>query len=192
MKKVLLSVFFMLTALTINAQEDNRVNLKVGIGASSVVGSDANTTSAFSYKLGIAYDCKVAENFYLVPELDFIAKGFNSASIDGRINMSYIQIPVFAAYKFNITDNVRVGAQVGPYFSFGIYGSDIELYNGTEFNMFDADLGYKRFDVGVIAGINVEFYKFSVGFEYSRGFVKLDPNFSQFNQTIGVTFGYEF
>lgn len=192
MKKVLLSVFFMLTALTINAQEDNKVNVTAGIGASSVVGSDAKTTSAFSYKLGITYDCKVAENFYIVPGLDFVAKGFNSTSIEGRINMSYIQIPVSATYKFSITDNVRVGAHVGPYFSFGIYGSDIELYNGTEFNMFDADLGYKRFDTGVITGINIEFYKFSVGFEYSRGFVKLDPNYSQFNQTIGVAFGYYF
>ncbi len=192
MKKVLLSVFCMLTVLTISAQDDKGVNVKVGIGASSVVGSDAKTTSAFSYKVGVEYDVEVAENFYIVPEFDFVAKGFNSASIEGRINLSYIQIPVSAAYKFNVTDNVRIGAQVGPYFSFGIYGSDIELYDGTEFNMFDADLGYKRFDAGVIAGIDIEFYKFSVGFEYSRGFVKLDPNYSQFNQTLGVTLGYEF
>lgn len=193
MKKILLSVFFSLTVLTMNAQDDNGIYVKAGIGASTVVGSDADAASStFSYKVGVAYDWEVANNFYIIPEVDFVAKGFNSENIVGNINMSYIQIPIFAAYKYGITDNIKIGAQVGPYFSCGIFGSDIEVYSGTDFNIFDSDLGYRRFDAGIIAGISVELYNFLIGFEYSRGFVTLDPDYSQFNQALGVTFGYKF
>lgn len=193
MKKILFSVFFLMVALTTSAQDDNGIYFKAGIGTSSVVGSDTDAASAtISYKVGVAYDWEVANNFYIIPEVDYVAKGFKSSNVIGNINMTYIQIPIFAAYKYGITDDIKIGAQVGPYFSYGIFGSDIDVFNGEDFNIFDSDFGYKRFDAGVIAGISAEFYGFTVGFEYSRGFVKLDPNYSQFNQALGVTFGYKF
>lgn len=193
MKKILLTVFLSLTVLAMNAQDDNGIYVKAGIGASTIVGSDTGLASgAVSYKVGVGYDWEVANNFYIIPEVDFVAKGYKSENIIGNINMSYIQIPVFAAYKYGITDNIKIGAQVGPYFAFGIFGNDIEFYGGGEYNIFDNDWGYRRFDTGIIAGISVDIYDFTVGFEYSRGFVKLDPDYSQFNQALGVTFGYKF
>lgn len=183
-----------LTTLTLSAQEDSKITVKAGIGLSSVVGSDANTTkTTFSYKIGASYDLGISENFSIIPGIEYAAKGFKSDIIDGNINMSYLQIPIFAAYKFPISDNMKLSIKAGPYIGYGISGSDIIWYNGGgTSNVFDSDNGYDRFDVGAIAGVSLDFDKFMIGFEYSRGLKKLDSDYSQFNQAYGLVFGYKF
>lgn len=194
MKKIFLVATLALTALTVSAQEDSKFTVKVGVGLSSVVGSDAdNAKTTFAYKLGLSYDLGVTENFFVIPGIEFATKGLKADGIDGRISMSYLQVPIFAAYKFPIADNMKLGIKAGPYVAFGLFGSDIKDYeSGKTINVFDSDGGYKRFDAGAIAGISLDFDQFMVGFEYSRGLTKLDSDFSQFNQAFGLVFGYKF
>lgn len=193
MKKALAMVALALTTLTMSAQEESKLSVTAGIGLSSVVGSDVeDVKSIFSYKVGLSYDWSISDNFSIIPGIEFATKGFESEAIEGDISMSYLQIPIFAAYKFNVSDNMKLAIKAGPYVSYGLFGSDIEWYDGSETNVFDSDGGFERFDAGVIAGTSLEFEKFSVGLEYSRGLKKLDPDFKQYNQAYGVTFGYKF
>lgn len=142
--------------------------------------------------MGASYDIGISENFSIIPGIEFATKGFKSDIVDGSISMSYLQIPIFAAYKFNVSDNMKLVLKAGPYVSYGLFGSDIEWYDGETTNIFDSDGGYNHFDAGVIAGVSLDFDKFMIGAEYSRGLTKLDSDVSQFNQAFGIVFGYKF
>jgi len=192
MKKILAVVALAFTTLTMSAQEDSKFTIKAGVGLSSVVGSDADTKMTFSYKVGAAYDLGISENFSIIPGIEFAKKGFKSDNIDGSISMTYLQIPIFAAYKFNISDGMNLTIKAGPYASYGLFGSDIEWAGGSKTNVFDKDDGFKRFDAGAIAGVSLDFSQFMVGLEYSRGFTKLTSDYSQFNQAFGIVVGYKF
>ena len=192
MKKLLAVVALALMTLTMSAQEDSKVTVKAGFGLASVVGSDADTKTMVAYKVGISYDLALSEKFFIIPGVEFSTKGFKSDAIDGSISMSYLQVPVFAAYKFPLSDNMKLAIKAGPYVSYGLFGSDIEWYDGDKTNVFDSDGGYKRFDAGVIAGVSLDFGQFAVGAEYSRGLSKLDSSVSQFNQAFGLVLGYKF
>lgn len=181
-----------LTTLTISAQEDSKLTVKAGIGLSSVVGSDADTKTTFSYKVGLTYDWGVSDNFSVIPGIELVNKGFKQDYIDGSINMMYLQIPILAAYKFNVSDDMKLVLKAGPYLSYGIFGSDIEFYGEGKINVFDSDEGFNRFDAGLAAGVSLDFSQFTVGIEYSRGLTKLDSDLAQYNQAYGVVFGYKF
>lgn len=192
MKKFIAMVALALMTITVSAQEDSKITVKAGVGLSSVVGSDADTKTTFSYKVGVSYDLSLSENFSIIPGVEFATKGFKSDAVDGSISMSYLQVPVFAAYKFPLSDNMKLAIKAGPYVSYGIFGSDIEWSDGEKNNVFDSDGGLDRFDAGVIAGVSLDFNEFQIGVEYSRGLKKLTSDFSQFNQAYGVVFGYKF
>ena len=183
-----------LAALPMCAQ--GKFDLHVGVGMSTVVGSDAEgTKNNFAYKVGVGYDIAVTENFSIWPALDLVNKGFKADDIDGSVNMAYLQIPVMATYKFKVGDNMSIAPMVGPYIAYGIYGSDIEIIDedgSDKFNVFDSDGGYKRFDAGIKAGVAFNFDQFVISAEYSRGLAKLDTDFKQYNQAFGLTFGYKF
>ena len=192
MKKLLAVVALALMTLTMSAQEDSKITVKAGVGLSSVVGSDADTKTTVAYKVGISYDLGLSEKFSIIPGVELSTKGFKSDVVDGSISMAYLQVPVFAAYKFPISDNMKLAIKAGPYVSYGLYGSDIEWYDGGKSNVFDSDGGFKRFDAGVIAGVSLDFNQFVIGAEYSRGLTKLDSDYSMFNQAFGVVLGYKF
>ena len=196
MRKLFAVVSLALMTLTMSAQEDSKITVKVGAGLSSVVGSDANDTKmTFAYKVGVSYDFGLSENFFIIPGIEFATKGYKIKNdlIDKNLHMSYLQIPVFAAYKFPIADNMNLALKAGPYVSYGLFGSDIK-YGDEKYNVFDKDNGLKRFDAGVIAGVSLDFNQFMIGAEYSRGLTKLasSPHSSQFNQAFGIVFGYKF
>lgn len=176
--------------LTMNAQEESKWTVKAGVGLSSVVGSDTDTKSIVSYKIGVSYDFGVTEKFFVIPGLEYVNKGYKVDGVVGNINMSYLQIPIFAAYRFPISDNMKLSVKAGPYVSYGIFGSDIED-DWSSINVFDSDM-FDRFDFGAIAGISLDFNQFMVGIEYSRGLKKLNSDYSAFNQGYGIVFGYKF
>ncbi|MBQ7513701.1 MAG: PorT family protein [Prevotella sp.] len=193
MKKLFLVLAVACFTLTANAQDESKFIVKAGVGMSTLVGKDTKNTKAnFAYKLGVAYDASLSDNFAIRPGLELVNKGYKyKTGITGSINMFYLQVPVLAAYKINIGDNKLV-LQAGPYVSYGIFGSEIDWGGGEKTKIFDKDEGgFKRFDAGVMAGVNYEFSQFLVGVEYSRGLAKLS-DYKQYHQAFGVVVGYKF
>lgn len=195
MKKILTIVTLMLITLTIGAQKEYKGTIRAGFGASSVVGPDADYRMKFSYKVGASYDLKVVENFFVVPGLDFIVKGFHSemGALTGTVNMAYLQMPVLAAYKINLNENTKLAISAGPYLACGLFGTKFRV-NSTNhyFRVFDRPDGFRRFDVGILTGFSFEFNNLVLGFEYSRGFYKLAPEDRRYNQAFGAILGYRF
>jgi hypothetical protein len=189
MKKLFLMVAIAFTTLSMNAQEESKITVKAGVGMSSVVGDDVETDAVVSYKVGATYDFALSENFSIIPGLEFATKGWKEDAIDGNISVSYLQLPVLAAYKFNLSDNMKLVVKAGPYVAYGIFGSDIEWYGGGSSNVFDI---CERFDAGAVAGASIEFGKYSIGLEYSRGLTKVVSDVKSYNQAYGLTLGYKF
>lgn len=193
MKKLIVMVALALTTLTMSAQRHSGFAVKAGSGLSSVVGSDANRIRwTFAYKAGISYEMGLAEGFSLIPGVEFITKGFKSKNIDGNVNMSYAQIPIFAAFKIPVSSGVKLAVKVGPYASYGLYGSDIYFYGRGNINVFDSNGGFERFDAGAIAGISIDIPEGSLGVEYSRGLTKLDSHYKAYHQAVGLVVSYKF
>lgn len=191
MKKIFAMVALMLVTLTVSAQDDAKYTIKAGAGASSIVGADADTNMKFAFKVGASYDLSLSENFSIIPGLELAFKGYGSDIYSKDVNMGYLEVPIFAAYKFPLTDNMKLAVKAGPYVAVGLFGSELEFGN-MKFGIFDSEYGYSRFDVGAIGGVSLEFEKFMVGVEYSRSLKKLDSDFSQYNQAFGAVFGYKF
>ena len=93
MRKLFAVVSLALMTLTMSAQEDSKITVKVGAGLSSVVGSDANDTKmTFAYKVGVSYDFGLSENFFIIPGIEFATKGYKIKNdlIDKNLHMSYL------------------------------------------------------------------------------------------------------
>ena len=191
MKKYLLMAVLALSALSMSAQEDSKLTVKVGVGLSSVVGSDADTKNAFAYNVGLFYDLSLSEKFSILPGIELVNKAWKSDAVIGTVNMYYAQVPVLAAYKFNLTNDSKIVVKAGPYASYGIFGSDLE-YGGKSVGVFDSDEGAERFEAGVLAGISYDFAQCSIGAEYSRAFTKMCSGLKQYHQSFGLTLGYKF
>ena len=189
MKKVLLMVALALTTLTMSAQEDSKFTAYAGLGLSSLAGSDAEADNLFSYKVGLSYDWSISENFSIIPGVELANKGFKVDYVEGNIDKFFLQVPIFAAYKFNVSDNMQLALKAGPYLAYGLFGSDIEWDYGDTENIFD---GHERFEAGLVAGASLDFEQFTVGIEYSRGLTKAISDAKIYSQGFGVTFGYKF
>ena len=186
-----------LATMPMFADNESKLEVSVGVGMNSVVGSgmDGQGKLAFSYKVGAAYDIAVSNHFSVIPGIEFANNSFKAEWLDGTLNRFYVQVPVFAAGKFNVTEDVKLVVKAGPYVSYGVYGGDLEWDDGKKTNIFDCDddnFGLRRFDFGAVAGVSAEFSSFSIGLQYNRGFYKLHKDFDRFNQGFGVTFGYRF
>ncbi len=93
---------------------------------------------------------------------------------DWTCNAYYLEIPVYAGYKFKVNDNCGIFIEAGPYLAAGLFGNsgmkdgenkyEYEYYS----NVF-ADGFYKRFDWGLGGNVGVEYrhLQVSVGLHHS-------------------------
>lgn len=191
MRKILLLVALAF-AMTMSAQNEHKFAIKAGAGLSTLVGSDSDgCKTILSYTVGASYDLSLSEKFSVIPGLELAKKGWKEDGVEGDINMGYIQVPVFAALKFPLGEaGTSLSIKVGPYVSYGLYGSDIYFADINEtINVFDE---FERFDYGAIAGVSLDFDDVFVGIEYSRGLAKVHSSLKAYNQVIGLNVGYKF
>lgn len=196
MKKIFTMVVLALTTLSMSAQEDSKFTYKAGVGLSSLAGDDADgIDSKIAFKVGATYDFNINENFAIVPGVELVCKGYAMDGVDGDIHTYSLQVPVLATYKFAVSDNFKLAVKAGPYLSYGLFGSDLEIYDGYDtynVNCYDEEWGGERLDAGIVAGVSAEFGKWSVGLEYSRGLMKAIEDAKVYNQAYGITVGYKF
>lgn len=190
MKKILILMALVCAVLNLSAQEDSKWSIKVGAGLSSLTGSDTDgAKNAFAYKVGVGYELGISESFAIEPALMLTNKSFKAEGIEGAINRYYIELPVLAAFKIALNDEMKLIINAGPYVAYGLFGSDIEWDGYDTSNIFDE---YERFEAGAQAGVKVAFGCFEVGAEYNRAFTKAASDYKQYTQGFGLTFGYKF
>lgn len=200
MKKRVSTLILAMTALVIcsgsvHAQDKFATfGVKGGANVSSMGGDIKKTDYVFKYQFGVTADLAFTENWYLITGLDLQTKGTKSkphGSAEMKYNPMYLQMPVHAAYKFNVADNTKLVFEAGPYVAYGISGK--MKGGGTKVNIFGDDK-FKRFDMGAGAAVGVELSKFVIKTGYDFGILDVCDikGVKARNHNGYVTVGYHF
>lgn len=187
MKKliVLLSAVILSTTM-LSAQ---LVNFRIEAGPSFNFGKVKSGDEAFSnknktgYHVGAYVDVPVVSGFYLGSGLTFTMKGAkyedNNASSD--ITLHYLQIPINAGYKFEVSRTIGVALQTGPYFSVALGGTST-----SKFKLLNAKKSFDIFKDGVMGlGDAFKARRYDIGWNAAAL-----AYFGNFYGTVGMDFGF--
>lgn len=199
MKKFLMTAVLGMFALAGFSQV--KWDARVGMNFSNVTKAD-NTKALPGFQLGVGMDYGFSENWSLQSGLMISSKGYKFDYKDEYYNESYkarpiyLDIPILAAYKFNISDNTKFVINAGPYLAFGLGGK----YNYDEgedpkiFKDYEDEKGWKRFDLGIQYGIGLELSdRYLINLTGQNGFISpVDGGDDPKNMTFTIGVGYRF
>jgi hypothetical protein len=190
MKKVLkISVLVAFVLFSFTSQAQVQFGVKGGLNASTLSGydrftelvgaiglGDLKTQSKAGYHIGVIAQINLpATSFFIQPELLYTNLGVKE-SIKNSIlmedasetsSLNYLQVPVYAGYKWNAGLGLDIIAGVGPYIGYGLSATD-DMFDG------DTDGHFNRFDYGLSAMAGVQFYKVQITLGYDLGLGKLN------------------
>jgi hypothetical protein len=154
---------------------------KVGLNLSTMTlknsGIAADPKTLVGFHVGVISDIPVKGNFSLQPALLYSGKGskYSFAGEELSMSPSFIEIPVNAAYKFEV-GSMNLYLNAGPYFAYGI-GGKIKVAGETESIKFgdDDNADMKPFDAGITFGAALEISKFLISLNYELGLTNLVP-----------------
>lgn len=200
MKTILFAVALL---IGVNAYaQDGRAEfgVKAGLNMSTFNGDYEDTKAKIGFNVGVTLDYALtdARDWYLLTGLEYTTKGTKFkkiAGIEQSINAAYLQLPIHAGYKFDVTETTRLSFHAGPYLAYGVNGKYKIKSNGVEVNTdtFD-DNNLKRFDFGVGLGVGAEFGKIGLGLGYDFGLLNVsdNKNITVRNANAYLTVGYKF
>lgn len=206
-----------------------RFKIKVGFNLSNAAVNDARgTDSKAGYHIGGTFEYPLSEKFLIQSGLLFSSKGSKVHVLNGSqyipsppddthtFNESYLMLPLYGAYKFDVTNDFNIIFGVGPYLGYGIGGKTKQKLNsgswsdgitevewGTFGNgVYDENRNWlrgttlKRLDIGVGANIDFEYRKFILSVGYEQGLRNIAvqenaPGLSYTNNTVQISIGYK-
>lgn len=193
MKKFLMTAVLGMFALAGFSQV--KWDAKFGMNFSNMTKYD-DTKALPGFNLGVGMDYGFSENWSLQSGLMFSSKGFKvkEGNWKDKYRPIYLDIPILAAYKFNISDNTKFVINAGPYLAIGLGGKNKET-DEEDIKLFDKD-GYdwKRFDLGIQYGIGLELSdRYLINLTGQNGFISpVDGGDDPKNMTFTIGVGYRF
>jgi hypothetical protein len=171
---------------------------------------ESDRNMIIGYTIGIACEYGITDAFYVQSGLSLLSKGAKAKEdglgdvlkVSATFRPTYLQIPMHAAYKFDINENVKLLLNAGPYLAFGVggktsvetkYSGNREVTEKTDF--FGDDIfQHKNFDLGIGMGVGVELEKLVFNLGYDMGLLDIDrmSNVSTRTQSTALTVGYKF
>jgi len=170
------------------------------------------------FQVGMIADCPINDVLAIQPGARFSMQGFmdkytSNGKVTRKYSLYYLQIPVYAQYRWNVYEETNVLFQAGPYAGFGLFGRQSYIRNGKSESLTDAlkkitfgngtanDI-QKRIDYGIGVGAGIEFYRFQMMLAYDFGLNKvpfnkdvksgrcnIDMRNHNFSVTLAVIFG---
>lgn len=192
MKRLLSLVCVAMLAIAASAQIT--WNAKGGVGIATLWGSDAEGSKTHVVaKAGVGIEYPLSSNLSLMPSLEFAWKGCKlnyDGALTGTLDLYYLQIPVVAAYRFNVADAWNITLKAGPYVAYAI--TDHFKYE-SEWGISESGRAEaEKFDAGIDAGIDFEYHRFVFGVEAEMGFLKLAEGSNIKNLAFYGTIGWKF
>ena len=154
MKKFLMTAVLGMFALAGFSQV--KWDVKFGMNFSNMT-KDSEAKALPGFNFGVGMDYGFSENWSLQLGLMISSKGWKYKEEGEKMTFRpiYLDIPILAAYKFNISDNTKFVINAGPYLAFGLGGK--AKYGDVDYKLFKSDEGdWKRFDLGIQYGIGLE------------------------------------
>ncbi len=188
----ILLILVLFISASANAQF-SRFGIKAGVNFSNMSVDNANDKNLRTgFHAGVFGRMAMSELFSLQPELLYTTKGFSNsydnliAKGKADVNLNYIEVPINLVYHLSEDFNF----QLGPYFS---YLANVNVTTNNELLGFldintddniDRD-NFKKFDVGLTAGLGFEVEDFIFGFKYNLGLVNVAENNFPAEQLLG-------
>lgn len=166
-------------------------NAKAGLGFAKCIAEDGyETGNAFVGKIGVGIEKPFTANWSIMPSLELAMKGakfdYAVGASSSELRIYYVQVPVLAAYRFNLNESWNITLKAGPYFAFGIKGDE----EGDD--IFGDNGNGKRFDLGIDLGFDFEYQRYVFGFEYEYGLTSIHKDGDIKTSAVYVTVGYKF
>ena len=190
----------------------------------TTAGDPENFKMKSGFQAGIIADCPINDVLAIQPGARFSMQGFidkytsgesstSSSKSTRKFSLYYLQLPVYAQYRWNVYEETNVLFQAGPYVGFGLFGRQSYIRNGKQQDLSDAQKKIifgngtakdiqKAIDYGVGVGAGIEFYRFQLMLAYDYGLSKapfqkdlksgkchIDMRNHNFSVTLGVVFG---
>lgn len=188
MKKILLTLVLALVAVAGFSQAS--FNVRVGMSMNNYAKADG-ADMRVSYIAGLGLDYAITDMWSFQSGLMFAGKGAKAGE-NVKFKPNYLDIPLMAALKLPIVDDVKFVINAGPYLSVGLAGKNKAGDNSTDF-FGDADKGLaKRFDSGLQYGVGAEFGNILLNLNGQYGFVSPWKNGDSKNLNFYLTLGYKF
>lgn len=171
------------------------VNLRGGVNFSTYAGDLHKTKTAVKQQFGLGLDLEITDNLYLLTGLDYHTKGSKGKSTLGqtiKYNPAYLQIPLHAAYKIQLSPDFSYFLGTGWYAAYGV-GGRIKIKGGEKVNIFNKGR-LKKFDMGtsIIMGVKYKRNVFKIGYDF--GFINISDikGTKVRNRNFFITSGYRF
>lgn len=195
MKKFLMTAVLGMFALAGFSQV--KWDARVGMNFSNMTKAEG-TKALPGFNLGVGMDYGFSENWSLQSGLMISSKGYKIKDYS-KDRPIYLDIPILAAYKFNISDNTKFVINAGPYLAFGL-GGKCKFDEGGDYKLFKGEDGedaeYSRFDLGIQYGIGLEIGEhYLVNLTGQNGFISpnnYDDGADYKNMTFSIGVGYRF
>lgn len=159
--------------------------------------SSLSLDSRTAFNVGLSVDFPLLQSMYIQSGLYLSSKGCKEKSGSEEITMSpmYLEIPVLASYRYDISESTQLQLNVGPYFGYGIGGKyEAEKGDYSYDEDFFEDDDVKKFDCGLQIGAGVTFGKVYVGCGYQFGMANIidDSDLSVKHKNFMINVGYNF
>ena len=194
MKKLILMAVMAVFTLTASAQVEK--GMRYGLtftGSMSKYSELPDAENIFGYGGGLILEYNFTPNVYLGSGLEFGLRGSKvkaldvvnqSVTLDGSLKSYNLVIPVNIGGRVNLSDNVALFGQVGPYASFALKKAELQI------------LGYgtiegEKFDWGLNGKVGIEFSQFQVFGGYELGMKEVWPGDAK-NRSLVFGVGYMF
>lgn len=192
MKKVFLVVCLAMFSIASFAQIGGW-NVKSGLNISTIT-KEANSDAKVGFKIGGGMEYAFCESFAVQPSIFLSTKGakLQDAVYDVTMNAVYLEMPILAVYKMNLSERAKLLINAGPYFANGIGGKITSADSDKELDTFGENGQIRRLDIGAQVGLGAEFGHILVGFDAQFGLVKFSDKFDSKNQNFSFVVGYKF
>lgn len=225
MKQAILTLFFAIIALGTAAQSPFSFQVKAGVGTANFHGENVESDTRIAYKVGVGANYEINRTWLVRTSLDFVSIGAREEiEYVGSANMNelYLQLPVMMSARLHLGKNYSASLSAGPYIAYGVGGKtsgEVEDYDinssyhphkqykfrlATFGNLIDGKMGNRRFDAGLMFGLQMEYCKFIFGVDVQVGMINVNDQldillqgayvemFSPKNLASFFTLGYKF
>ena len=170
MKKLFVLVCVMTLTMTMSAKIT--WNAKGGVGIATLWDTYSNLNTKLVGKLGVGIEKPLSANWSLMPSFEVAWKGFKveywgGSGSDLHFNFLYLQIPIVAAYRINLSEDWNMALKAGPYIGQAVYNHYYYKGHTGEYEI-------EKLDAGLDVGIDFEHHRFVIGVEAEMGFLKLE------------------
>lgn len=185
MKKFVIMAVIAVLSLTASAQVEK--GLRYGItftGSMSKFSDIPNTENLFGYGAGLILEYNFTPNVYLGSGLQYNLRGTKIKNLDPSLKSNNLTIPVNVGGRVNVSDNIAIFGQVGPYASYAVKKAELQIFG------YETQKG-ENFDWGFNGKIGVEFSQIQVFGGYELGTKEVWPGDAK-NRSIVFGVGYMF